>query len=477
MGESVPPANRTSRLAFPGAVLAGKYRIEGAIGYGGMGSVWKATHTGLGEPVAIKLVAAEFVRSEEALRRFDTEAKAAAKIASRHVPHVFDNGLLEDGTPYLVMELLQGQTLFARIHREGPMQLPEAIGILDQCGRALTRAHSLGIVHRDIKPDNIFLAQSVDEDLGYIVKVLDFGIAKLVDAGDVSSTRTGAILGTPTFMSPEQARGIRSIDARTDLYSLGLVAFTMLTGNLAFKGETLGDLLLQICVEPLPDLCAAAPWLPPLMDSWFKKACARNPNDRFSTAREFVEGMRIAAGISAAPGSALSWQANPSVASGIRAEWEGATAQFPLPTTTGGASVALPAQPRGSSTRMAWAIAISLVLSVAGSILTFSVIWRGGYFRSLGLSQPSTTPRSVASPSEIVMPQLIPAPAFIAPSATVQTPTTPEPLRTSRGGAAQPSPVLPAVPAALPSTQRPAPLRPSVGPSPTKQPGNIDLGY
>ena len=300
MNPSEPPSGSTSPLAFPGAILVGRYRLEEIVGYGGMGSVWRAVHMGLGEHVAVKLVSANFVQSQEALRRFDTEAKAAARIRSRHVPQVFDNGVLEDGTPFLVMELLQGESLAARVHRLGPIPIHEAAGILDQCCRALARAHSLGIVHRDIKPENIFLAQSVDDD-GYVVKVLDFGIAKvttgLTDDGR-SSTRTGTLLGTPLYMSPEQARGLRGIDARTDLYSLGLVTYTMLTGRLPFSGVTLGDLLLQICAEPLPSLRAAAPSLPSAVDEWFQKACGRLPEERFPTAAALAEGLRIAAAIS-----------------------------------------------------------------------------------------------------------------------------------------------------------------------------------
>src|SRR4029077_1478947 len=151
---SVPPSGSTTPLAFPGAILAGRYRLEEVVGHGGMGSVWRATHTGLGEQVAVKLVSSAFARSSEALRRFDTEAKSAAKLRSRHVPQVFDNGVLEDGTPYLVMELLHGESLAGRINRLGPIPLPETVGIVEQCCRALARAHSLGIVHRDIKPEN-----------------------------------------------------------------------------------------------------------------------------------------------------------------------------------------------------------------------------------------------------------------------------------------------------------------------------------
>jgi eukaryotic-like serine/threonine-protein kinase len=282
-----------SALVAPGAIVAGKYRLDAVIGEGGMGAVWAATHTGLGQAVAIKFISKEFVTSPEALRRFDAEAKAAAQLRSRHVVQVFDNGTLEDGTPYIAMELLRGENVYARVHRAGPVPLNEAIEILWQCCKALGRAHAAGIIHRDIKPDNIFLAQT-DED-GILVKVLDFGIAKFAaNPNDHGSTRTGAVLGTPLYMSPEQARGLKSIDYRTDLYSLGLVAYTMLTGNLAFSSESFGDLLLQICTAPLPSLCANAPWLPAAMETWFQRACARDPLGRFVSAQEFSDALRAA---------------------------------------------------------------------------------------------------------------------------------------------------------------------------------------
>ncbi len=282
-----------SALVAPGAIVAGKYRLDAVIGEGGMGAVWAATHTGLGQAVAIKFISKEFVTSAEALRRFDSEAKAAAQLRSRHVVQVFDNGTLEDGTPYIAMELLRGENVHARVHRAGPVPLPEAFEILGQCCKALGRAHAAGIIHRDIKPDNIFLAQTDEE--GILVKVLDFGIAKFATGpNDHASTRTGAVLGTPLYMSPEQARGLKTIDYRTDLYSLGLVAYTMLTGNLAFSSESFGDLLLQICTAPLPSLCANAPWLPAAMEPWFQRACARDPVSRFGSAQEFADALRAA---------------------------------------------------------------------------------------------------------------------------------------------------------------------------------------
>src|SRR5580693_6427245 len=316
MGEST-----ASPLVTAGAMVGGKYRLDALIGEGGMGSVWAATHLGLNQAVAIKFISREFVRSAEALRRFDSEAKAAAALKSRHVVQVFDTGTLADETPYIAMELLHGESLQTRVHRGGPVPLGEAVEILQQCCRALSRAHAAGIVHRDIKPDNIFLAQSNDDD-AYVVKILDFGVAKMGSGGNEQgsqgATRTGAVLGTPLYMSPEQARGLKTIDHRTDLYSLGLVGYTMLTGNLAFSSESFGDLLLQICTAPLPPLAANAPWLPPAMEGWFQRACARDPQDRYGSAQEFADALRAACG---APGFAARLpvsvvQAGPPVAAG-----------------------------------------------------------------------------------------------------------------------------------------------------------------
>jgi serine/threonine-protein kinase len=297
-----------SSLVVAGATVGGKYRLDALIGEGGMGSVWAATHLGLNQAVAIKFVSKEFVKSAEALRRFDSEAKAAAALKSRHVVQVFDTGTLADETPYIAMELLHGESLQTRVHRGGPVPLGEAVEILSQCCRALARAHAAGIVHRDIKPDNIFLAQSNDDEAN-VVKILDFGVAKMGSGGNEQgsqgATRTGAVLGTPLYMSPEQARGLKTIDHRTDLYSLGLVAYTMFTGNLAFSSESFGDLLLQICTAPLPQLCAGAPWLPPTMEAWFARACAREPQDRYATAPEFADGLRGAAGLTMQRGSSV----------------------------------------------------------------------------------------------------------------------------------------------------------------------------
>src|SRR5262252_6373122 len=284
----------------PDTVIGGKYRVEQMIGRGGMGSVWSAVHLGLGQRVAIKLISRRYANSREARHRFDIEAKAAAQLRSRHVVQVFDNGETSDGTPYIVMELLEGESLDQRISR-GPIAVDEALRILTQVGRALSRAHSMGIVHRDLKPENIFLTHSHDDD-GEVAKVLDFGIAKIkAQDGSDSATRTGAVLGTPLFMSPEQARALRSVDHRTDVYSFGIVAYTMLTGQPAFNGESFGDILVAICTHPLPSMRAAAPWLPPAIDEWLARACAREPAQRFSSIEQEVSALCAALGMPRAP--------------------------------------------------------------------------------------------------------------------------------------------------------------------------------
>jgi eukaryotic-like serine/threonine-protein kinase len=283
-----------------GQLLDGKYRLERRIGGGAMGTVWDAVHVGTGGHVAVKLVAKEHAQSREARHRFKLEATAAAKLRSRFVVQVHDTGETADRVPYLAMELLEGETLESRITSAGPLKLPEVLRITSQVARGLARAHALGVVHRDLKPANIFLARSEDDEFGVVAKVLDFGIAKMVDMNQsTSTTRTGTVIGTPQFMSPEQVRGLRSLDHRTDLYALGMVAYTMLTGKLAFHREAFGDLLLSICTEPLPKISDKHERLPVALDAWFERACARDAADRYQSAEALVDGLLQASGLEA----------------------------------------------------------------------------------------------------------------------------------------------------------------------------------
>jgi len=280
-----------------GEILGGKYRLEREIGRGTMGTVWSAVHLTLGQRVAIKLIAAEHAQAEEARQRFSTEAKAAARLRSRYVVQVYDDGETAAGTPYIVLEYLDGETLEQRLEREHDLPLNDAVRVTRHVARALSRAHAAGIVHRDLKPGNVFLTRSEDDEVGWVAKVLDFGIAKLEEHGIASTTKTGALLGTPLFMSPEQVRGANSVDSRSDLYSLGMVFYNSLTGSYAFNGDSFADVLVAICTAPLPDLRDAAPWVPASIADWFQRACARDVQQRFQSADEMIEGLDLALGV------------------------------------------------------------------------------------------------------------------------------------------------------------------------------------
>jgi eukaryotic-like serine/threonine-protein kinase len=276
-------------------VLFGKYRITRMIGRGGMGSVWEGVHLTLGNRVAVKFIDSSFTESPEALQRFENEARAAARLNSKYAVKVYDYGMTRGGLPCIVMEFLVGEPLDARVDRDGRIAPAETAQIISQVCRALGRAHSAGIVHRDLKPENIFLVWD-EEDNAIVAKVVDFGIAKFTDnqAGISSSTRTGSVLGTPYYMSPEQARGLRTLDYRTDLWSLGVIAYRCIVGRLPFEGESIGDLLVKICTYPLPVPSAVAPGCPPGFDAWFARALQREPSERFTTAQELAEQLVIA---------------------------------------------------------------------------------------------------------------------------------------------------------------------------------------
>ncbi len=279
-----------------GRVIAGRYRLEAPVARGGMGSVWKARHLQLETLVAVKFINLDQRATSGGRARFEREAKAAALLHGPNVIEVYDYGV-DDGLPYLVMELLEGEDLSRRIAREGRLPLGSVVSLVGQVSRALRRAHEAGIVHRDLKPGNIFLVEREDDEEP-LVKVLDFGIARTPRLGLVGeTTKTGTLLGSPRYMSPEQARSPRSVDPRSDLWSLAVIAFRGLSGRLPFLGEEIGELLLQICTEPAPKLSAVAPELGTDFDQFFEQAFAHDPNNRFQTAREFATALAVAAGV------------------------------------------------------------------------------------------------------------------------------------------------------------------------------------
>src|SRR5262245_61558354 len=220
-------------------VIAGRYHLEREIARGGMGSVWAAHDKKLRRRVAVKLLAADLTASREARERFEREATAVAQLASPHVVQVFDYGV-ERECPYIVMELLEGEDLRTRLHNLKRVTLEAAARVLVQAGKALSVAHAAGIVHRDLKPGNIFIVQQSEEEM---VKVLDFGVAKMQLEDLLSGGVEATVMGTPQFMSPEQARGLRDVDHRTDLWSLGIIVYRALTGKLPFHAAEPTDVI------------------------------------------------------------------------------------------------------------------------------------------------------------------------------------------------------------------------------------------
>jgi serine/threonine-protein kinase len=274
----------------PGYVLAGKYRLDALLGKGGMGSVWKAYHLTLESPIALKLIDPTIASSEDARARFMREAKAAAALRSPNVVQTFDFGF-EEGVPFIAMEMLIGESLQERLTRDRVLHPTMVAQVMTQVCRAIGKAHEAGIIHRDLKPDNIFIVRNDDEE---VAKVLDFGVAKATGKlGDsaASKTATGAILGTPYYMSPEQAQGNKSVDWRTDLWALAVITFETLVGRRPFESDGLGDLLMQICAAPLP-IPSQLAQVPPGFDEWFVRATQRDPAQRFQSAKELASALR-----------------------------------------------------------------------------------------------------------------------------------------------------------------------------------------
>ncbi|MGE5783748.1 MAG: protein kinase domain-containing protein [Myxococcales bacterium] len=273
-----------------GVIIAGRYRLVEKLGAGGMGAVWLAHDLSLDSPCAVKLIDPEKSRSDEVRKRFVREAKAAAQLRGPHVVDVFDRGE-SDGILYIAMEYLEGEDLCARLGRVGLLEPERAYRIIAHVARALSSAHALGIVHRDLKPENIYLVQSYDEE---IAKVLDFGIAQHASYHlEDHATREGSFLGTPYYVSPEQARG-RPTDHRSDLWSLGVITYQCLTGMTPFDSDSLGELMGLILYDPIPRITEANPDLPPAVEDWWSRATQRDRELRFQSARELADRLGAA---------------------------------------------------------------------------------------------------------------------------------------------------------------------------------------
>lgn len=285
-------------------VLDGKFRILKKIGAGGMGAVYLAEEPDMGREVAIKILHPSLKGRSDLVSRFRREARAMSQLKHPHTVRVFMYGELEDGSLYIVMEMLEGKNLNQTVRRGGPMELSRAIPIVTASCRALHEAHELGIVHRDLKPENIFVCQN--SGMTDFAKVLDFGLAKVTEAqmrpGSMILTQEGMVFGTPEFMSPEQARG-NTLDARSDIYSLACILYEALTGKLPFDAKTPMEFVSKhVTAAPIPlSQRVEGRTFPPELDAILAKALSKNPMERQQSALELAEALEPFSGQSSVP--------------------------------------------------------------------------------------------------------------------------------------------------------------------------------
>ncbi len=294
-----------------GTVLAGKYRVDRVLGAGGMGLVVAAHHMGLDSRVAIKLLLPEMLQHKDVVARFAQEARAAARITNEHVARVFDVGALEDGAPYMVMEYLDGSDLGEWLHRDGRLPVAQAVDFVLQACEGVAEAHGVGIVHRDLKPANLFCVKRSDGS--FSIKVLDFGISKLSAGGAQSSfsmTATAAVMGTPYYMSPEQMESARDVDARTDIWSLGIILYELITGSRPFGGQTLPEVCFRIATHPAPRIRELRPDVPPGVEAVVLKSLEKRRADRFSSIAELAAALAPFGGDQAISSAARSRRAS-----------------------------------------------------------------------------------------------------------------------------------------------------------------------
>jgi serine/threonine protein kinase len=290
-------------VAEPLTIIRDRYRLDERIGEGGMATVWRAWDLTLERPVAVKLLFARDTRNEEVLvARFLREARIAASVQHRNVIHIVDFGTTPEGQPFMVMELLEGETLAARLRREKPLPASEVVQIGNLTLRGLASVHAAGIIHRDLKPENVYL--KIEGEVVY-PKILDLGISRSIEPASgprsALTTRDGVIVGTPEYMSPEQARGVKQLDYRTDLYSMGVVLYEALTGRLPYTSENVGDLIIKIVTGSAPPVHELRPEVPIVLSRVVAKAMSRLAGDRFSDALTMQEAL-VHAGLTAAPG-------------------------------------------------------------------------------------------------------------------------------------------------------------------------------
>jgi serine/threonine-protein kinase len=374
----------------PGQILAGKYQVERVLGEGGFGVVVAAIHLQLRQRVALKFLLSHALREPAIVERFVREARAMAGLKSQHVARVTDIGSLPDGAPYIVMELLEGEDLGQVVEKRGRLDVPAAAAAVLEACEAIGEAHELGIIHRDIKPANLFRARGAG---GHpIIKVLDFGISKMASAEDDHAlTRTHAVFGSPVYASPEQLRSTKHVDHRTDIWSLGVTLYQLVSGRLPFAGDTLSDVAIRVAMDPMPRFDPAL-GIPPRFEAVVARCLEKEPAARYSTIADLAADLAEFAGVPVRRASVP-----PSV-----------------PVTTLTEATGEAARGTVGSGRRGFAVAVSTTLLVGAAA--------AGTFVVLGARRSVKPAVAVGEGAPAPVPQPLPAPAPPAPA----PPATPD---------------------------------------------------
>ncbi len=420
----------------PGTVVAGKYRIDRTLGTGGMGVVVAATHLELGTPIALKFLHHDMTQNQSVVERFMREARSSAQLRGENVCRVSDVGRTESGQPFLVMELLAGQDLGTLLKTNGALQVTVAAEIIMQACIALGEAHAVGVIHRDIKPGNLFWTQRPDGSA--LIKVLDFGVAKAPEELNMSLTQTQNVIGSPGYMSPEQLKSSKSVDPRSDIWSLGIVLYELVSGKKPFEAQSITELALKVAMDPAPAMSAG---IPPSFESVILRCLEKDPQRRYRDVADLATALAPFVGPTRGPELAYA------VTRVLRGNHQPFIAAPPphgasTPTTLRGANGVMP--PSGISTKRSWRLPAVMGAGAAVGIVLALVMLMGGNKKPVAASAPAETrkmdvapvkpmevmpakPMEVApaEPTDVVVPP-VPGAAPAPPAKTAETPPEPK---------------------------------------------------